>query len=110
MIYSVANNIIDPILVTFVQICNFSDPNLVSFQYFYELTHLLRLNEEHFTFHLLQYNHSGTFANLEYEQLSYPQKSKNVRPHSSNSIENATPLFIVSPVVKMWPHPAVHPH
>ena len=46
----------------------------------------------------------------EYEQLSYPQKSKNVRPHSSNSIENATPLFIVSPVVKMRPHPAAHPH
>ena len=41
MVYSVANNIIDPILVTFVQICNFRDPNLVAFQYFYELTHFL---------------------------------------------------------------------
>ena len=41
MVYSVTNkNIIDPILVTFGQICNFRDPNLVTF-YFYELTHFL---------------------------------------------------------------------
>ena len=39
-----------------------------------------------------------------------PQKSENLRPHSRNSIENATPLYIVSPVVKMRPHPAAHPH
>ena len=32
--------IIYPILVTFGQICNFWDPNLVTF-YFYELTHFL---------------------------------------------------------------------
>ena len=50
-----------------------------------------RLNEEHLTF-LLQYKHSGTFANRKYEELSYPEKSENVWPHSSNSIENATPL------------------
>ena len=36
--------IIDPILVTFGQMCNFRDPNLVTF-YFYELTHFFRLNE-----------------------------------------------------------------
>ena len=49
---------------------------------------IFRLNEEHFTSHL-QY----TFGNPRYEELSYPQKSENVRPHSmSNSIENATPL------------------
>ena len=49
---------------------------------------IFRLNEEHFTSHL-QY----TFANPRYEELSYPQKSENGRPHSmSNSIENATPL------------------
>ena len=83
-------HIIYPILVTFGQICNFRDLNLVTF-YFYELTHFFRLNEEHFTFHL-QCKHSGTFANRKYEELSYPQKSENVRPHSSNSIENATPL------------------
>ena len=50
-----------------------------------------RLNEAHITFHL-QYKHSGTFANHKYEELSYAPKSENVRPHSSNSIENATPL------------------
>ena len=32
--------IIDPILVTFEQICNFYDPNVVTF-YFDELTHFL---------------------------------------------------------------------
>ena len=53
IVYSVANN---------RQICNFRDPNLVTF-YFYELTHFFRLNEEHFAFHDLQYKHSGTFAN-----------------------------------------------
>ena len=49
------------------------------------------LNEEHFTFHL-QYKNSGTFATRKYEEQSYPRKSENVRPHSSNAIENATPL------------------
>ena len=32
--------IIDPILVTFREICNFRNPSLVTF-YFYELTHFL---------------------------------------------------------------------
>ena len=51
----------------------------------------VRLNEEHFTFTFhLQYKHSGTFANREYEELSYPKKSGNVRPHPGNSIENTT--------------------
>ena len=49
------------------------------------------MNKEPFTFYL-QYNHSGTFANRKYEELSYLKKSVNVRPHSSNSIENATSL------------------
>ena len=49
IVYSVA--MIDPVLVTFGQICNFRDPNFV--------THwpIFRLNEGHFTFHL-QYKHS----------------------------------------------------
>ena len=58
-----------------------------------------RFNEEHFTFHP-QYKHSGTFANRKYEELSYPKKSKNVRPYSSNSIEICNPIM-VNPVVKM---------
>ena len=71
--------------------CNFRDHNLVTF-YFYELAHFFRLNEaEHFTFHL-QYKYSGTFGNCKYEELSYAKKSENVRPHSSNSTENATPF------------------
>ena len=64
-----------------------------------QLTHFLflwidpffKLNEQHFTFHL-QYKHSGPFANRKYEELSYPKKSENVRPHSSNSIKNETLL------------------
>ena len=42
-------------------------------------------------FHL-QYKYSDTFANQKYEERSYPKKFENVRPHSSNSIENAAPL------------------
>ena len=59
--------------------------------------YLLMLNEEHFTFHL-QYKHSGTFANRKYGELSYPKYQKMCDP------------IIVSPIVKMRPHPAVHPH
>ena len=51
----------------------------------------LELNEEHSTFHV-RYEHSGTFADRKYEQLSYPKKSENALSHSSNSIEKATQL------------------
>ena len=64
--------IIDPILVTFGQMCNFRDPRLSHFL-FLRIDPFFRLNEEHFTFHL-QYKHSGTFANRKYGELSYPQK------------------------------------
>ena len=66
-----------------------------------------KLNGEHFTFHL-QYKHSDTFANCKYEELSYPKKSENVRSHSSNSIENATPSSGTSPLAsyKEEPSPA----
>ena len=33
------------------------------------------------------------FANRKYEEPSYPKKTENVRPHSSNSVENETPLL-----------------
>ena len=78
--------IIDPFLVTFGQMSNFRDPNLVTFY----LCIYLILNEEHFTFHL-QCKHSGTFANRKFEELPYPKKSGNVRPHSSNSIRKMLP-------------------
>ena len=78
--------------------------NIITF-YFYEMTHFFRLNEEHFTFHL-QHKHSGTFVNRKQEELSYPKKSENVRPHFCNSIENyshisgenATPSSCTSPL------------
>ena len=85
--------IIDPILVTFGQKCNFRDLNLVTF---YLYIHLIS-NEEHFTFHL-HYKHSGTFANRKYEELSYPPKLENVRLHSTDSIDNATPNNGTSPL------------
>ena len=59
------------------------------------MTHFLdRMRNALITFHTfhLQYKQFGTFANRKYEELSYPKKSENVRPHSSNSTENATPL------------------
>ena len=86
----------DPILVTFGQICNVRDPNLVTFY----LCIYLKLNEEHFTFHPhLKYKHSGTFANRKYEELSHPKNQKMCTgPHSSKTL------------LKMRPHPAAHPH
>ena len=44
----------------------------------------------HFTFHL-QYKRCGTFANRKFEELPYPKKSGNVRPHSSNAIRKMLP-------------------
>ena len=54
------------------------------------------LNKEHFTFHQ-QYEHSGTFGNRKYEELSYPQKPKMSDP-------------ILVTLLKMRPHPAAHTH
>ena len=59
------------------------------------------MNEEHFTFHL-QYKSSGMFANRKYEELSYPQKTENVQPHSSNSVENETPLLACEQALLFW--------
>ena len=64
--------------------------------YFYELTHFLDWMKNT-TFHL-HYKHFGAFANRKYEELSYPKNSENVRPHSGNSIENATPSSGTSPL------------
>ena len=57
IVHSVAND--RPILVTFGQTCNLSDPN--------------------FTFHI-QYKHSGKFANRKYGELSYPKNQKLCNP------------------------------
>ena len=63
--------IIDPIFVTFAQICNFRDSNLITFS-FYELIHFLDWTKN--TTFYLQYKHSGTLAKRKYEELPYPQK------------------------------------
>ena len=86
--------IIEPILVTFGQICIFHDPNLVTF-YFYELTHFLDGMKNTLLFvtnilvHLLTVNMKNCLT---------PQNHKMCDP------------IIVNPVVTMWPHPAAHPH
>ena len=95
--------VIDPILVTFAQRCNFGDPSLVTFY----LCISLILNEEHFTFHI-QFKHSGTLANRKYEELSHPKNHKKcdliltllkMRLNSSQSSgENATPSRGTSPL------------
>ena len=68
-------SILWPIIVTLGQICNFRNPNLVTF---YLCINLI-LNEEQFTFRL-QYKHSGTFAKRKYEELSYPKNQKMCGP------------------------------
>ena len=102
IVFSVAN-IVDPILVTLVEICNFCDPKLVTFYLCIylinplnrssrnELTYFLnKLNEEHFTFRL-QYKYPDRFANRKYEQLSYPKNPKMCDP-------------ILVTLLKMQPH------
>ena len=84
---------------------------------FLQIDPFFKLNKKHFTFHL-QCKHSGTFAHREYEELSYPKKVENVRPHSSNllkmqphdsqsSSENATPSSGTSPLAS---YKEVAPH
>ena len=88
--YSILWPIIDHMLTTFGQICYFRDPNLVTF-YFYELTHFLDWMKNTLLF-IYSTNILVRLLTILYEELSYPKKSENVRPHSSNSVENATPL------------------
>ena len=47
------------------------------------------------------------FLNPCLPEFSYPKNPENLRPHSSNSIKIVNPI-IVSPVVKMRPHPVAH--
>ena len=84
--------------------CNFCNPNFVTFFLFIYLIS----SEEHSTFHQ-QYKHSGTFANHKYKELSYPKNQKmcdpilvillKMRPHySQSSGENVTPSSSTSPL------------
>ena len=78
--------IIDPILVTFGQICIFRDPNLFTlYLCIYPI-----LNEEHNTFQL-QYKHSGTLAYRKYGELCNPKNQKVWDPILV-TIENVAPL------------------
>ena len=88
--------IIDPILVTFGQICNFRDPNLVTF-YFYELTHFLDGMKNTLLF-ICSTNILVRLLFVNMENFLTPQKSENVLP------------ILFNPVLKMGPHPAAHSH
>ena len=53
-----------------------------------------------------------SFINLYSPEFSYSQNPENLRRYSSNYIKNSWKCdpVIVSPVVKMWPYSAAHPH
>ena len=100
--------IIDPHLVTFEQICNFRDPDLVTF-FFHELTHFFLLNEEHFTFHLQYTNILVCLLTVNMKNYLTAKNPKmcgptlvtllKMRPHySQSSRENATPSSGTSPL------------
>ena len=91
IVYSVASY--RPILVTFVRICNFCDPNLVTF-YFYELTHFsFRLNEEHFTVSSAVTNILVLLLTVNMKNCLTPQNPK-----------------MCGPILVTRPNPAAHPH
>ena len=71
----------DPILVTIGQICHFHDPNLVSMYLILNKEHLLVTYSTDILVRLLTVNEKNCLI----------PKSENVQPHSTNSIENATP-------------------
>ena len=94
--------IIDPILVTFGQICHFSfrDPNLVTF-YFYELTHFSDWMNSNLLF-ICSTNILALLLTVNTKNRLTPQKTKmsdpilvtplQMRPHySQSSRKNATP-------------------
>ena len=89
--------IIHPILVTFVQICNFRDHSLVSF-YFYELIHSLH-RMKNISLFICGTNILVRLLTVNMKNCNTPPKSENVRPHYSHSSrENATPSSGTSPL------------
>ena len=105
---SILGHIIDPILVTFGQIRNFRDPNLVTL-YFMNWPIFLDWMKNALLFTRVQYKHSGMFANRENEELSYLKNQKMCDPILVRLYWKFDPI-IVNPVVKMRPHPTAHPH
>ena len=71
--------IIDPKVVTFGQICNFRDPNLLTF-FFYELTHFLNWMKNNLLF-TYSTNILVRLLTLKNKRCLTPKKSENVRPH-----------------------------
>ena len=99
--------IIDLILVTFGQICNFCDPNLVTF-YFYELTHFLDWMKNTLLF-IYSTNILVRLLTVNMKNCLTPKNPKmcdpilvtllKMRPHySQSSRENATPSSSTSPL------------
>ena len=94
IVYSVTNYRLH--LSQFGQICNFRDPNLVTF-YFYEVTHFLNWMKN-----TLLFTYS---TNLLVRLLTVNMKNC-LTPKSPKMCDP----IIVNPVVKMRPHSAAHPH
>ena len=90
------DQIIDPILVTFGQIGNHCDPNLVTFN-FYELTHYLNWMKNTLLF-TYSTNIVVCLLTVNMKNCLSPKNPKMCDP------------IIVNPDVKMQPHPAAHSH
>ena len=94
-LYFILWPIIDPILVTFGQICNFRDPNLVTF-YFYELTHFLNWMKNTLLF-TCSTNVLVRLLTVNMKNFPTPKNPKICDP-------------ILVTLLKMPPHPAAHLH
>jgi len=100
-------SLIDSILVTFGQICNFRDPSLVTF-YFYEVTHFLNWMKNTLLF-TYSTNILVSLLTVNMKNCLTPKTPKmcdpilvtllKLRPHySQSSRENATPFSSSSPL------------
>ena len=120
LLYSILWPIVDPILVTFGQMCNFRDPNLVSY-YFYELTHFLDWMKNTLLF-ICSTNILVRLLTVNMKNCLTPKNPKmcdpilvtllKMRPHySQSSRENATPSSGTSPLAsyKEVPPPTPQP-
>ena len=66
--------------------CNFRDPNLVTF-YIYKLTHFFKLNEEHFTLHLQTTNILVRLLTINKKHCLTPKNPKMRDPIIVNPIQ-----------------------
>ena len=103
LLQSILWPIIYSILVTFGQISNFSDSNLVTF-----FLCICLISNEELSTSQLQCKHSGTFANRKYEELSCTKNQKMCDPILAIVLKMRP--IIVTRDVKIRPHPAAHSH